>query len=759
MISARNGDVIAQYSGTNQSLGRLMGGSLRDLDVRVRKLGHQFPGFSGPVTGLALNADESLIYASTRSGTVIAVSRETWECVKVFTGHQWWVSDVAFKKNIIASAGADKTVRLWDTDGNCLQVLKAHKDVVTGVAFSPEGKRLASSGRDGLVHVWRKNRACRWLVEKTFAGHKGWVLGLCFADEKRVVSAGVGDAFLWNVGNGEVLARLFHAVSDDPPFRLLQSPLDYISGDLSALKAHCLGSQAVIVQSDGAMLWDLATGSFLKNIGGKAAICAAQLGFEGQAIALSGLTDSIYVLDLSKQRAPAVLRGHTDWTLALVFTREGHVISGSLDSSVREWDLKGPTSIAMYTGQTRSICDIDLRGETLAVGGHDNAVSVYDLAMGERRSVYADLHHWVNVAVLSPDASKVAAGTIDGEAVIVSSKNGKLLHTALFRGGPEVTHMAFSSDGALLLVGMKNGNVFLFDVETGVRLREYPLCSGLVHHIQFLRGDTEYLAACWDGNTYRVSLALGSILSIYPQAGVKYGGDYVEMASLSSDRKKLLTVAFDGMVRIYDFNSGEMKGFFRAHTGRTRSMAIRGDDLLATGGLDACIRLWDWKHQRLIHTLRDCGDSITALQFSAKGDRLIAGSRDGTVRFFSCNGSYKLLATLYSLHGRDWLWETPDGWFYTNRPDLLEVFECDENGENSSMLSKDDPRVHSYLVAQNSYIHVKAAVLGGIFEERACQFDKLVAGHRAKNQPLRLLSVVNHPVNETTSLDNRRSVS
>src|SRR5262249_59644582 len=97
---------------------------------------------------------------------------------------------VAFSPNErwLASAGADKTVRIWDTaTGQEARVLHGHAGVVACLAFSPDGKRVASCGEDKTVRIWDPATG---LLVFTLHGHKHAVSCLAFSpDGKQLVSA------------------------------------------------------------------------------------------------------------------------------------------------------------------------------------------------------------------------------------------------------------------------------------------------------------------------------------------------------------------------------------------------------------------------------------------------------------------------------------------------------------------------------------------------------------------------------------------
>jgi WD40 repeat protein len=107
----------------------------------------------------------------------------------------------------LASAGEDKTVKVWDAQTGQEQLtLKGHADRVYSVAFSPDGKRIASASWDMTVKVWEAQTGQEQL---TLKGHAGRVHSVAFSpDGKRLASAGDGTVRLWDADAGQQVLAL-----------------------------------------------------------------------------------------------------------------------------------------------------------------------------------------------------------------------------------------------------------------------------------------------------------------------------------------------------------------------------------------------------------------------------------------------------------------------------------------------------------------------------------------------------------------------
>ncbi|MEM6519862.1 MAG: AAA-like domain-containing protein, partial [Cyanobacteria bacterium P01_C01_bin.70] len=152
-----------------------------------------FSNHNGPVSDVAFSPDGNRIASSGFDGK-IRIWNLQGNLDKIFIGHFGPVSDLAFnpKEDYIASAGlGDRTVRLWDLDGNQIgQSFVGHAQGVTDVTFSPDGQRIASASEDGTVRLWDLGGNP---VGPPFEEHTGGVTGVAFSpDGRRLVSGGSG---------------------------------------------------------------------------------------------------------------------------------------------------------------------------------------------------------------------------------------------------------------------------------------------------------------------------------------------------------------------------------------------------------------------------------------------------------------------------------------------------------------------------------------------------------------------------------------
>jgi WD40 repeat protein len=124
---------------------------------------------------------------------------ETEQIKQIFKGHTGGVISVAWSPNgkVIASSSYDNTIRLWDMKvGRPLRTFIDHEDVVSCVAWSSKGI-LASGSDDQTVRLWNPKTGQN---VRTYTGHSGWVISVAWSPDGQLLASGSGDSTicLWN---------------------------------------------------------------------------------------------------------------------------------------------------------------------------------------------------------------------------------------------------------------------------------------------------------------------------------------------------------------------------------------------------------------------------------------------------------------------------------------------------------------------------------------------------------------------------------
>jgi WD40 repeat protein/energy-coupling factor transporter ATP-binding protein EcfA2 len=543
------------------------------------------------------------------------------------SGHSGGVNSVAFSPDgkTLASGSDDNTIILWDVGASQSigPPLTGYSSRVNSIAFSPDGKTLASGSADSTVILW--DVATHQPIGQPLTGQLGSVNSVAFSPDGKTLASGGDDntIILWDVATHQPMgqpvmwhSRSVNSIAFTPDGKLLASG----------------GDDRTII------LWDVATHQPTGQplTGHTGSILSLAFSPDGKTLASGSNDNTIFVWDVTTGLPMGQLRGHSGSVNSIAFSPDGKTLtSGSGDSTIRLWDVARRRPIGQpLTGHSSRVDSVafSLDGKSIASGSADSTIILWEVAPDRPiADTLAKYSSRVNSVAFSPDGKSLASGSGDSTIFLWDMGTRQPIGQPLAGHLGSVNSVAFSPDGKTLASASNESTIMLWNIATGQSIGQ-PLTghSSRVNSVAF-SPDGKTLASGSDDKTIILwDMATGQPID---QPLKEHSGP-VNSVAFSPDGKTLASASNDHTIILWDVAARQpIDQPLTGHTGSILSLAFSPDGkTLASGSADSTIRLWDVATRKPIdQPLSIHLASVTSVAFSPDGKTLASGGFDKIV--------------------------------------------------------------------------------------------------------------------------------
>ncbi len=570
--------------------------------------------------------------------------------------------------NLIASASADKTIKLWSRDGKLQKTLKAHTDKVSRISFSSDGKYLASASHDHTVKIWNLQQP--EIEPLSLRSHRAPVVTVNFSPNSKILASGSLDKTIKIWTNTGVLLRTIKTkaviqwVSFSPNGKIIAAANENgtvqfwnLNGKLLATLKHGYGNY-------------------------NAPVYSVNFSPDGRSLVTASRDKTIKIWSFSRNRPilKKTISGHKKQVISANFSPDGKTIaSSSTDKTIKIWDLDG-TLLKSFSGHGDTVTQVSFSpdGQTMASASYDKTIKLWNLKNSSLNILQGHQHRVLGVS-FSQDGQILASASQDN-TIKLWSRTGKLLNT--LRGHTDrVASVSFSPDGQILASGGYDNTVKLWYFNSPEKIWNWELLDD-PQHWQPYDKDNQVLSLKNEKSTSyfreegKIKDDLASKLSCFVRVGnfclvplhkiipfFPTNFSLLPHQSFESEKyRSLVNITLDSQVEVpsrlrcfprsigtvcvdWNWNTTYHSSHLTSkninligHTDHVMSVSFSpNNQIIASSSKDKTVKLWN-RQGKLLKTLVGHKEWVSSVSFSPDGKMLASASDDGTVKLWTDKG-------------------------------------------------------------------------------------------------------------------------
>ena len=577
----------------------------------------------------------------------------------LFTDNAAGTIKIAFSSDgkYIASSCSDRTVRVWNTiNGQVLRTfdMSGMWNNNNSVSFSSDGRTLANDVELWDYHTGQHKGSLKW-------GHSDRVQAMAFSPDSKmlVTTTRRGNVRLWGTTSGKQIALLYQGVETTS-----QNPKVAFSSDSNKIAAIV---SARNVANGSVMLWNTHTQELIKSVSQRNSskiYLATDFAAVGDPIVVVKEGTKLYIQNIMTDENITIFEENDESVHIAEFSPDTSMLATAGNSGeIRIWDVATGKLDTTLTGHTRAVTSVAMSsdGTTLVTANRDQPMQLWDtLTLKNKRRIQVGRPPYsVSAVAFSPDETILASGTYED---VVLWDTDTLQKTATLKGHRgQIKNVVFSPDGRTLAAfGRYDKTIQLWNVTTGEEKIKLNGHAEKIFSLAFSPDGTliataetlsqeEYAIRLWDAETGENIAACVNIVN------ARSGRQLPVMAvAFSPDGKVVASLDLSTDIQLWDVETKKHKSTLNVnvmdiYSSYDENMDIAfspdGTTLVSTGlglvgrDLRSTINVWDvntGKHQNALHGHTG---QVTSLEYTADGTTLVSGSADGTALFWEMRTS------------------------------------------------------------------------------------------------------------------------